>query len=111
MQNGKEKLKMRFFAGAQYSRVLFGNQKILVKSQNLLIRWAVDLHHACRGKQSGFQSVTRLPGFTHQTHRMDSINNRQNKNNPEITSEIVFSSPWSAVLPLENRILSIASAC
>ncbi len=31
----------------------------------------------------------------------------KNKNNPEIASEIVFSSPWSAMRPIETRTFSI----
>lgn len=85
------------------------NQKALTPCQNSLIRWAADSHRTRRGEQSGFQSVTRLSGFTHQAHRIDSINSRQNKNNTSITESVAFGSLWSTVLPIETRINKYSS--
>ncbi len=87
--------------GLNAAPALKQNQKALMQDQNSLIRWAVDSHHTRRGEQSVFQAVTRLPGFTHQTHRTNK--HITNKNNPQIASEIVFSSLWSTVLPLETQ--------
>ena len=73
------------------------NQKVLASCQNSLTRWAAgrtqmslratgalnifrnrapefaegaNSHRTRRGEQAGFQSVTRLSGFTHHTHRI-----------------------------------------
>lgn len=82
------------------------NQKALIQNQNFLTRWAVDLHHTHRSEQSGFQAVTQLLGFTHQTHRVDYY--IINKNNPEIASEIVFSSLHNVMPRLKTVVDSIA---
>ena len=79
------------------------DQKILTHGQNSLARWAVNLHHTRRNGQSGFQSVTQLLGFTHQTHRKSNDSSYTNENNLQISSEIAFSSLRSVVLPIENR--------
>ena len=106
----KDELETRYkpvAEGAQnFCFLISENQKVLAQSQNSLIRWAVDSHHTRRSEQSGFQAVTRLPGFTHQTHR--TYYYIKNKNNPEIASEIVFS-PLQNVVPLENRYLKYST--
>lgn len=84
------------------------NQKAPTESRDLLTRWAMESHHTRRSGQSGFQAVTQLLGFTHQTHRTIDYSGLQNENNLEIISEIVFSSLRSMMLPLENRNTSIA---
>ncbi|MBI3442823.1 MAG: NYN domain-containing protein, partial [Candidatus Sungbacteria bacterium] len=81
------------------------NQKAPRLTWDSLTRWAVDSHHTRRGEQSGFQSVTRLSGFTHQAHRTADYIMHQNENNPEIAFRTVFSSLWSVVLPIENQYI------
>jgi len=83
------------------------NQKALT-NQGPLTRWVVDLNHTRKSEQSGFQSVTRPSGFTH-PHRVPSLVNGVNKNNPRIASEVVFSSFMERDSLIENLIASIAN--
>ena len=81
------------------------NQKILTHGQNSSARWAVDSHHTRRNGQSGFQSVTQLLGFTHQTHRKSNDRlyeaPRASPWYPRITVKPCGACPWSGI-PLQK---------
>ncbi len=86
------------------------NQKASM-NRDSLTRWVVDLHHTRVNEQSGFQSVTHLMGFTHQSHRFEDYIKWINKNNLEVVLEAVFSSLRSMVHRLKPVIISIAKLC
>ncbi|MEK7532597.1 MAG: hypothetical protein AAB579_03275, partial [Patescibacteria group bacterium] len=86
------------------SRGIVTNQKTLMRDQDSLIRWAVDLHHTRVNEPFGFQPTTRLPGFTHQTHRTYQYNSEINKNNTLISEDGVFS-PLMSVAPLIETLI------